>query len=432
MKYQMLAVLSFAAFAAFSMPSVPQSSIQLVQDESSRRVDITFTLENEPAVITVDIQTNAGASAWASIGGQGQVTMFGDVNKLVAEPGEGKRITWFPRQDWPYLAPDKIRAEIKAWSVNDPPDWMVVSLVVTNMVRYYTSLDYAPEREPTNVTYFIDKLLMRKVKAAYVTWRAGSPLYDVSVGAYAARAFPYKVMLTNDYYLGVHPVTRGQDRIASLGGNGYGWNSTSDPIDNDYTYGRMFVGMLATYNNLRGTSDDSWKGWPQCGHELKSSSAWLNNFRAITGLEIDLPTAAEWEYACRAGTTTAVYNGTDLLSIAGATENLADIAWCQYTRDTAPYVVSGRTQVSLLKPNAWGFYDMLGNFMEWCLNWYQNNTSSDLQVDPRGPESSAIGKRVIRGGWLNNSYQFCTAGVWYEGAPTENHTFRLRAPCIAK
>ena len=96
-----------------------------------------------------------------------------------------------------------------------------------------------------------------------------------------------------------------------------------------------------------------------------------------------LPTEAEWEYACRAGTTTRFSFGKD-------ESRLGDYAW--YSGNSSPY---GMKDVGTKLSNAWGLHDMHGNVYEWCQDWY-GNYSSGAQIDPTGPASGHY--RVKRGG----------------------------------
>ena len=106
------------------------------------------------------------------------------------------------------------------------------------------------------------------------------------------------------------------------------------------------------------------------------------------GYEFTLPTEAQWEYACRAGTTTALSSG----------ENLTDGKTCQKVDEVSWYIGnSGREThpVCMKKMNPWGLYDMLGNVYEWCRDWYGRYPQGNV-VDPVGPASGS--SRVVRGG----------------------------------
>ena len=102
--------------------------------------------------------------------------------------------------------------------------------------------------------------------------------------------------------------------------------------------------------------------------------------RVSKGLEYQLPTDAQWEYACRAGTTT-VYSWGDSVSSSNANYN-GDIG------ETTP--------VGKYPANPWGFHDMEGNVCEWCADWY-SRYSSDAVTDPKGQHSFGS-YRVVRGG----------------------------------
>jgi formylglycine-generating enzyme required for sulfatase activity len=105
-----------------------------------------------------------------------------------------------------------------------------------------------------------------------------------------------------------------------------------------------------------------------------------------TGLFYRLPTEAEWEYACRAGTTTPYYFGK-------SPEKIADYAWFS-ENSTEKYHPVGQK-----KPNAWGLYDMLGNVLEWTLDHYDENAYSVLgNTDPTAPPTLIKYPKALRGG----------------------------------
>jgi hypothetical protein len=127
---------------------------------------------------------------------------------------------------------------------------------------------------------------------------------------------------------------------------------------------------------------------------------------AQTGGMYRLPTEAEWEYTCRAGTKGACYGDLDA------------VAWY---RDN----VNHKTQpVGQKQPNDWGLYDMLGNVWEWCLDWY-GQYSSEFQRDPKGHPSGD--DRVIRGGACDYSAEYCRAAQRLNYASTlRNISFGFR------
>jgi formylglycine-generating enzyme required for sulfatase activity len=127
-----------------------------------------------------------------------------------------------------------------------------------------------------------------------------------------------------------------------------------------------------------------------------------------------LPTEAEWEYACRAGTTTPFSTG----------ENI--------TTEQANYNGSGTTvEVDSFDANAFGLYNMHGNVFEWCWDWYDDYPEGE-ETNPAGPDTGA--DRVVRGGGLDNGAQNLRSAVRSYGAPSAQYSdagFRLARGPIA-
>jgi formylglycine-generating enzyme len=108
-----------------------------------------------------------------------------------------------------------------------------------------------------------------------------------------------------------------------------------------------------------------------------------------------LPTEAEWEYACRAGTTSAYYFGND-------ESQLGDYAWFKDNGERINH------KVALKRANGFGLFDMHGNAREFCHDWYENPYADSPQSDPTGPSSGT--HRVIRGGCYMSPSWACRSG----------------------
>jgi formylglycine-generating enzyme required for sulfatase activity len=113
--------------------------------------------------------------------------------------------------------------------------------------------------------------------------------------------------------------------------------------------------------------------------------AFCRRLSELEGMRYRLPTEAEWEYACRAGSTSLYSFGDD-------EKALDQYAW----------VDGKRHPVATRKPNAWGLYDMAGNVQQWCWDWYAKYDANAEAIDPSGPPQGT--QRVIRGGGCRISF----------------------------
>ena len=162
------------------------------------------------------------------------------------------------------------------------------------------------------------------------------------------------------------------------------------------------------YQKVMGSNPSKFKG-PQNPVELVSWAEAVEFCRKLSAMPAEktaghvyrLPTEAEWEYACRSGTTTAYGFGDDA-------SRLGDYGWFRSNSDSSTHPVGEK------KPNAWGLYDMHGGVYEWCQDWYGAYPSGSA-TDPTGATSGS--HRVIRGGSWISSARYCRSATRYWRTP---------------
>ena len=381
------------------------SDVSMTQD-ASRRVTITYTLSDAPAVVTVDIQTNANGSTWSSIGGENIQQMTGDVWKKV-ETGS-RTIKWRPDLSWPdhKIEAGGARAVVTAWATNNTPDYMAVDITSTggaDKETYYPSAAFVPGGV-SNSLYKTGTLLMRKIMAKGVTWTMGSVAESSRT---AAREATHLVTLSNNYYIGVYPVTQTQwQQITGYNPSKFKTEGYMRPVENiAYTDCRLGKGTESA------TASASGGVYPNPPY----GQSFLGLLRDKTKLDFDLPSEAQWEYAARAGNGEGYWGDGSAMSINSSTgidENLnrlarylnnpsSNSAQAANVSATIAPAEGGTAIVGSYAPNAWGLYDVYGNVWEWCLDGFAANIS-DLNgaVAPFTDDN-----RVNRGG-------FCTAPVY--------------------
>ena len=312
------------------------SNVGLAQD-GSRLVTVTYAL-SEPAIVTVAFATNGVA-----LPAEETALVGGDVNQYV-EKTDGT-IWWRP----PSGLSGVLSATVTAWTKDEPPLYFAIDLVATNSQRYYSSAAAVPGGV-TNAMYKGDKMLFRRIPGKNVTWLMGS---TGEGSTYPYRETPHWVTFTNDWYLAVYELTRRQYARLQLAATlPETWNvdTSSDPRAEFWPCERS-----SNLTTLRGSA------LPTNGHEVVNGN--LKTWRQRFGLMFDLPTDAEWEYSCRAGTSTAFNNGDDQQGT-----HLDDIAW--YYGNTYDAAIGQRRphEVGTKQPNAWGLYDMHGNMLEFVID----------------------------------------------------------------
>ncbi len=142
----------------------------------------------------------------------------------------------------------------------------------------------------------------------------------------------------------------------------------------------------------------------------------IRKLNAKTGLHFRLPTEAEWEYACRAGTTGTWAGDLDAMGWYyenSGTKRLSDATWdfdASVENENRPHAVGTKL------PNAWGLYDMHGNVWEWCQDWSSDTYYKDGPlIDPAGPATGT--RRVARGGGWNDRAESCRSAYRGQDAP---------------
>lgn len=265
---------------------------------------------------------------------------------------------------------------VKILDINDAR-YMVIDLSGGSSATSYpvSYLNAAPSNGFTNTPYRTTKLVLRRIEAG--SFILGSDQVNNA----------HKVTLTKPFYMGVFEVTQKQ----------YSLIMGSNP-SSGYGVGDGYPVYNVSYNILRGTSSGA--KWP--ASSAVDSSSFIGKLRSRTSLNFDLPTEAQWEYAYRAGTTTTYYWGN---SING------DYVWYSSNSGSTTHPVGTK------KPNGWGLYDMSGNVVEWCLDWY--GASVTYGTDPKGPSSGSA--RVLRGGAFDLDGDYCKASACHFGDPNARY-----------
>ena len=205
----------------------------------------------------------------------------------------------------------------------------------------------------------------------------------------------HEVTLTKAYYISIFEMTQKQFK-AIAGYNISHFKGATRPVE------------CVSYDMLRGTKNGS--QWP-LNYEVDDNSV-LGRIRKKAGNIFDLPTEAQWEYACRAGTTTALNDGNNITNIY-RDGCLAKLARYDDNRDDGKGGYGEHTQVGSYKPNAWGLYDMHGNVSEWCLDW--DGKYADTETNPAGASSGSF--RVLRGGYYHTFAGACRSACRSSKSP---------------
>ena len=231
----------------------------------------------------------------------------------------------------------------------------------------------------------------------------------------------HRVRITRPFYLGTHPVTRGQfrqfvddtdytaDAEKEERRGAFGWHPDEKKFMFSEKYSWRKVGFEQTDEHP--VVNVTW-------HDAVTFCRWLSE---KDGKTYRLPTEAEWKYACRARTTTRYYSGDDPETLAKV-GNVADATAVAKFPRWKNHVIKASdghvftSPVGSFRPNTFGLYDMHGNVLEWCADrWSANYYATSPTDDPTGPASGT--GRVVRGCPWNGRPEFARSSSRLEGEP---------------
>ena len=374
-------------------------------------VDVEFTLSDVESTETfyrIDIRATypgmAGDAAAAK--------------SLVSEPlvkGNGVHtLVWNMGADFPGLVASNLTVSVSAAPLAPTdPVYMIVDLTDGASAASYPVRYSISGPDLTSDACRTTELWLKLCPAGTFTMGSDSDRY-----VEYARLPAHTVTLTKPFWLGVFECT--QEQWFRVKGNwpSYYTNETyraTRPVEN------------VKYNNdIR-----PYTGWYDDGAIAANSSTFMGRLRTKTGLKFDLPTEAQWEYACRAGTTGFVYDSRITSSTIGSYARVTPLVSGDHYAD----ISGGTGKVGSFAPNPWGFYDMYGNVSEICGDGNVGNNPSFMEnashvaafneyvsnggqfVDPRtqipGTTSNQHDGFVDRGGYCSVSSPYANMNSVY-------------------
>jgi formylglycine-generating enzyme required for sulfatase activity len=266
--------------------------------------------------------------------------------------------------------------------------------IVVTLLGAMCAVYPATETQVQDLKAFTNSIGMELVPIPAGKFMMGSPANEAERDAEEVQ---HEVVISRPFYLGAHEVTQEQ-------------------------YSRIMGNNKSFFNESRG-------GGPDFPVEQVRRQEAIEFCKKLSDLPAEkkagrtyrLPTEAEWEYACRAGTTTAFTFG-DTLSSAQANLN-----------GNYPYGSAAKgpnrqktTKVGSFKPNAWGLYDMHGNVWEWCSDWYDPDYyAKSPRTDPTGPD-----KGVLSTGFTSDFFAVVRGGSWLDEGRGCRSAYRFRFQSI--
>ena len=388
--------------SAWACPSTPRSYSYLSQGWCGFRVALTAPLSDNKISFEFELQSETENTLpvfktdFFGIAKDGTEYSLKDLGKLEYDGaagitvGNGKhKLTLTPDDAYTNLVKE-LGLKVEFEDITAQATYLVIDLENNQMRASYEGPDVNDDRCRT------EEIWLRRIEPG--TFTMGSP--EGEIGRYFSET-EHQVIISKAFYVGVFEITQKQYEYI-IGKNPSHFLGDTRPVDS------------ISYEAVRG--DKRGEKWPKSS-EVEEQD-FLGIIRKRAGRILDLPTEAQWEYACRAGTTTAWNNGTDISNKERDAE-LDKLGRYSYNGEEGE---EGHVKVGSYLPNAWGLYDMHGNVSEWCLDWYEKEIGSDPATDPVGANSG--GSRSVRGGNYGSDAFWCrSANRDYNGPSRSIRSF---------
>ena len=393
-----VSILTASAVGAFPSPKISDVVTSATKGPLAR-VDVTYRL-SEPAIVLCDVLTNVTGTAsgdeYASIGAEKLLTFTGDIGHKV--DGGIRSFTWRAGADWPSNKLDAavVRVKLTAYPPNRPPDYLVVDLAPASRERhrYYASAADIPGFPESDI-YRTQKLVMRFIRAKNIPWTMGA----LSEGKdFEEWAIPHTVRLRSNYWMAVFEMTVGQ----------HAWFSDGEEAAKT---NHLPLCRFGTYSQIRG-ANNLYPAEP-------SAASHLGLLNARTGINFELPSEAQWEYAAKAGPGEYFWGDGTVMSVLNLTNGIGQ----------AVLNISGNKleRAGNRRPNSWGLYDMAGNVQECCLDWTQQDITWNTNGIPNAAGAALADgvtpgvRRVMRGGCYYSDWDDVRSAYRYSSVPAEQY-----------
>ena len=408
-----------------------------VSQGADRTVTVSYALDREQ-IVTFGVETKTDDGAWVRLPGEKLKHLSGDC-ALFSTNSTGV-IRWRPDfADFDEaFAVGTIRFVVNSYEKDNPPDYLVVDLAAkvsaaNPRFRFYEKAEDLPGGLLGNEDYRTRLLVLRRIRAKGIPWVMGSSTLEN--GRVAAEETPHQVTLDHDYYIGVFPLVHAQAEF--ILGRKLEVDYLNFPVRSALRLrDRIFYnGPYIPY--ARG---EAYPAVPDSNSVVGLLRTLCKNAAGQSMLAFDLPSEAEWEFACRAGTTDGFWNDgshidrtwTQNTSISETLPGryLAgqDLATIWANRATVDPDVHGPPIAGSYAPNAFGLYDMHGGVWEYCLDTYVEDISAaNGAVQTSGTLVTKRGGSWCEGACNCRSARRCSNGLLYSGDHQENG-MRVAAP----